>query len=75
MAGRGPVPVGALPGGLAVAHDDNVADNYYVAVGDPEGISPTVLPGTDVLTVNYALPDETAPSRNRKKPASGSTRT
>jgi hypothetical protein len=54
MAGRGGLPVGNLPSGLAVSVRNNVADNEKIGgAGTPE-----VLAGTDVLTVRgvFAAP-------------------
>lgn len=56
MAGRGGLPRGPLPGGLAVAVRNNVpedGDERYIALGDTD--SPRILPGTDVLTVRGAI--------------------
>ncbi|HSG38909.1 MAG TPA: prepilin-type N-terminal cleavage/methylation domain-containing protein [Thermoanaerobaculia bacterium] len=48
MAGRGGLPVGALPDGTALAVRDNVPAGSYIggAAGTPE-----IVPGSDVLTV------------------------
>jgi type II secretory pathway pseudopilin PulG len=56
MAGRGGLPRGPLPVGLAVAVRNNVppdGDDSTIAVGNPN--SPLVLAGTDVLTVRGAI--------------------
>src|SRR5262245_58839288 len=56
MAGRGGLPRGPMPGGLAIAVRNNVpldGDERYTAVGDTD--SPRVVPGTDVLTVRGAI--------------------
>ena len=58
MAGRGGLPRGPLPGGLAIAVRNNVSEDgadRNIAVGDAD--SPLVLPGTDVLTVRGAISD------------------
>ena len=58
MAGRGGLPRGPLPGGLAIAVRNNVpedGDDRNIAIGDTD--SPRVLPGTDVLTVRGAISD------------------
>lgn len=52
MAGRGGLPRGALPDGVALAVRNDVPSTgaeQYIAVGDTD--SPEVVPGTDVLTV------------------------
>jgi len=56
MAGRGGLPRGTMPGGLALGVRNNVpvdGDERYIAIGDAD--SPRVLPGTDVLTVRGAI--------------------
>ena len=56
MAGRGGMPRGDLPTGLAVAVRNNVpasGDEHHIAIGDTG--SPEVLAGTDVLTVRGVL--------------------
>lgn len=55
-AGRGGLPLGPLPQGIAVAVRNNVpasGDEHFVAVGDES--SPAVLAGTDVLTVRGVI--------------------
>jgi type II secretory pathway pseudopilin PulG len=52
MAGRGGLPPGALPGGLAVAVDNDVADPTYI---DGDGQTFKVMTGTDILTVRGVL--------------------
>jgi hypothetical protein len=47
MTGRGGLPMGSLPDGLAFSIRNNVAENERI--GDPD--SPLVLPETDVLTI------------------------
>lgn len=47
MAGRGPLPLGLPPTGLAVSVRNNVAPGSLI--GGPD--TPEVLPGSDVLTV------------------------
>jgi type II secretory pathway pseudopilin PulG len=47
MAGRGGIPVGNLPTGMAVAVQNNVADNTHIG----DNTTPEVVPGSDVLTV------------------------
>jgi hypothetical protein len=47
MTGRGGLPLGGLPDGMALSIRNNVAENERVADAD----SPLVLPGTDVLTI------------------------
>lgn len=52
MAGRGGLPRGALPDGVAVAVRNNVpgtGDESFIAVGDSD--SPVVVQGSDVLTL------------------------
>jgi Tfp pilus assembly protein FimT len=51
MAGRGGLPVGNLPTGLAVAIQDNVADGTQIG----GGTTPQVVPGSDVLTIRGVL--------------------
>jgi type II secretory pathway pseudopilin PulG len=51
MAGRGGIPVGNLPTGLAVATQNNVADNTKIGGGS----TPDVVPGSDVLTIRGVL--------------------
>jgi type II secretory pathway pseudopilin PulG len=56
MAGRGGMPRGPIPAGLALGVRNNVplqGDDRYIAEGDAD--SPLVLPGTDVLTVRGAI--------------------
>lgn len=56
MAGRGGLPRGAMPTGLAVGVRNNVpleGDGRTIAAGNPS--SPLVLPGTDVLILRGAL--------------------
>jgi type II secretory pathway pseudopilin PulG len=56
MAGRGGLPRGPLPTGLAIAVRNNTpedGDQRYIAAGDAD--SPRVLPGTDVLTIRGAI--------------------
>jgi hypothetical protein len=56
MAGRGGLPRGTVPGGLAIGVRNNApedGDESYIAIGDSD--SPLVLPGTDVLTVRGAI--------------------
>ena len=56
MAGRGGLPRGPLPEGLAVAIRNNVpaeGDQRHIAVGNTD--SPAVVAGTDVLTVRGAI--------------------
>jgi hypothetical protein len=56
MTGRGGLPRGTVPGGLAIAVRNNApedGDESTIAVGDSD--SPLVLPGTDVLTVRGAF--------------------
>jgi type II secretory pathway pseudopilin PulG len=48
MAGRGGLPVGALPNGAALAVRDNVPAGSYIS-GAPG--TPEIVPGSDVLTV------------------------
>ena len=50
MAGRGGLPLGTLPGGLAVAVSDNVTEPTYIG-GAGKTDTPEIVPGTDVLTV------------------------
>src|SRR5436309_13597447 len=50
MAGRGGLPLGTLPGGLAVAVSDNVTEPTYIG-GAGKTDPPATVPGTDVLTV------------------------
>lgn len=47
MAGRGGIPVGNLPTGMAVAVQNNVADNTQIGGAG----TPDVVPDSDVLTV------------------------
>lgn len=47
MTGRGGLPMGGLPDGLALSIRNNVADNERIAGPG----SPLILPGTDVLTI------------------------
>ena len=47
MTGRGGLPLGGLPDGLALSIRNNVAENERITDAD----SPLVLPGTDVLTI------------------------
>lgn len=49
MAGRGGLPMGAIPAGLAVAVRNNVGANEHISPVD-DG-TPEVLDGTDVLTI------------------------
>jgi type II secretory pathway pseudopilin PulG len=51
MAGRGGIPVGNLPTGMAVAVQNNVADNTKIG----GGATPDVVPGSDVLTIRGVL--------------------
>lgn len=51
MAGRGGIPVGNLPTGMAVAVQNNVADNTKIG----GGVTPDVVPGSDVLTIRGVL--------------------
>lgn len=56
MAGRGGVPRGNFPEGLAVSVRNNVpdsGDSHHIAVGDID--SPPVLTDTDVLTIRAVL--------------------
>lgn len=56
MAGRGGLPRGSLPQGLAVAVRNDAApsgDQHHIAVGDTG--SPEILAGTDVLVVRGAI--------------------
>lgn len=56
MAGRGGVPRGNMPDGLALSVRNNVpesGDEHYIAIGDAD--SPEILAGTDVLTVRGVL--------------------
>jgi type II secretory pathway pseudopilin PulG len=84
MAGRGGLPVGNLPDGIAVEVRNNVADGDLIGGAG----TPRILPGTDVLTVrgvfgtsiyqvNSAnpaafnlLPSDTAPVSGRLRLAS-----
>jgi Tfp pilus assembly protein FimT len=47
MAGRGGLPVGNLPNGTAVAAQNNVVSGTTIGGGS----TPTVVPGSDVLTI------------------------
>lgn len=47
MTGRGGLPLGGLPDGLALSIRNNVAENERITDAD----SPLVLPGTDVLAI------------------------
>lgn len=52
MAGRGGLPRGTLPGGLAVAVRNNApasGDEHFIALGD--AASPAIVEGSDVLTI------------------------
>lgn len=51
MAGRGGIPVGNLPTGLAVATQNNVVDGTKIG----GGATPDVVPGSDVLTIRGVL--------------------
>lgn len=56
MAGRGGLPRGPMPAGLALAVRNDVppaGDERTIAIGDAD--SPLVLAGTDVLTVRGAI--------------------
>jgi hypothetical protein len=56
MAGRGGLPLGALPDGIAVTVENDTPDDgerRHIARGDDD--SPAVLPGTDVLVVRGVL--------------------
>jgi hypothetical protein len=56
MAGRGGLPKGLIPSGLALSVRNNVPesdDGQYIAVAD--GSSPKVVAGTDILTVRGAF--------------------
>lgn len=48
MAGRGGLPLGALPTGWAVSVRNNVAEESYIGADDT---TPEIVPGSDVLTV------------------------
>jgi type II secretory pathway pseudopilin PulG len=47
MAGRGGLPLGNLPDGMAVVVANNVADGTHIG----DATTPEVVPGSDVLTV------------------------
>ncbi len=54
MAGRGPIPLRAVPNkavprGLAVEVENNVAQNTQIGITD--GVGPMVVEGTDILTI------------------------
>lgn len=49
MVGRGGLPAGAVPAGLAMGVRNNAAASEYVSPGDAS--TPEVLEGTDVVTV------------------------
>ncbi|PYQ56791.1 MAG: hypothetical protein DMF53_24455 [Acidobacteria bacterium] len=51
MAGRGGIPVGNLPTGLAVTTQNNVVDGTKIG----GGTTPDVVPGSDVLTIRGVL--------------------
>jgi type II secretory pathway pseudopilin PulG len=51
MAGRGGLPVGSPPTGLAVAVQNNVTDGTKIGGGS----TPDVVPGSDVLTIRGVL--------------------
>jgi Tfp pilus assembly protein FimT len=51
MAGRGGLPVGNLPNGMAVAVQNNVADSTKIGGGS----TPEVVPGSDILTIRGVL--------------------
>ena len=53
MAGRGGVPLGTLPAGMAFEVLDNAADDAHISPADDS--TPDVLVGTDVLTVRGAF--------------------
>jgi type II secretory pathway pseudopilin PulG len=56
MAGRGGLPLGTLPRGIALSVENNTpdtGDRAWIAVGDPT--SPAVLAGTDVLVVRGVI--------------------
>ena len=55
MGGRGPIPLGSLPNGIAVGVVDNIAAGATLAVGNPEGNSPIVVGGTDVLRIRGVI--------------------
>jgi Tfp pilus assembly protein FimT len=51
MAGRGGLPVGSPPAGMAVAVQNNVADGTKIGGGSTD----EVVPGSDVLTIRGVL--------------------
>ncbi|HEY2294698.1 MAG TPA: prepilin-type N-terminal cleavage/methylation domain-containing protein [Thermoanaerobaculia bacterium] len=51
MAGRGGIPVGNLPTGMAVGVQNNVVDGTKIG----GGATPDVVPGSDVLTIRGVL--------------------
>ena len=56
MAGRGGLPFGTLPHGIAIAVENDTpagGDRHHIAVGDTA--SPAVLAGTDVLIVRGVI--------------------
>jgi hypothetical protein len=56
MAGRGGLPLGTLPHGIALAVENDTPESgerRHIAVGDED--SPVVLAGTDVLTVRGVI--------------------
>jgi len=49
MTGRGPLPQGNLPGGAAIAVDNNVPAARHISTADSD--SPLVVEDTDILTI------------------------